>query len=113
MVTDAPPVLQDTPPTASLTPSHWTTRRAMAMWSFCIGLWSTLVFWWYPYSIFVATVGLVLGSLSILMGWKAGRDGENYAIGGVLLCSNTVGLAFIVYRGMQLWFGDLSWPVFP
>jgi hypothetical protein len=103
----------DAVPTTDFTPATWTTRRAMAMWSFCIGLWSTVVFWWYPYSIFVATVGLLLGMLSLVMGWKAGKDGENYALGGVLLCANTLGLAIVVYRGMQLFFGDLSSFVFP
>ena len=107
MVADAPPAAP------TITPSHWTTRRAMAMWSFCIGLWSTMVFWWYPYSVFVATVGLILGSLSIVMGWRAGRNGEHFAIGGVLLCMNTLGLAFMAYRGVQLFYGDLSWPEFP
>jgi hypothetical protein len=98
-------------PMPTLTPATWTTRRAMAMWSLCIGLWSTLTFWWYPYGIMIALVGLVLGSISLLMGWKAGKDGENYAFGGVILCSNTIFMAVIVYRGMQWWFGDLTTPV--
>ena len=101
------------PAAPTVTPSHWTTRRAMAMWSFCIGLWSTLVFWWYPYSIFVATAGLILGSLSLIMGWKAGKDGENLALAGVVLCGNTLAMTFLVYRGMQLFFGDIVSPIYP
>jgi hypothetical protein len=105
--------MTEAPAQPKITPATWTTRRAIATWSFCIGLWSTIVFWWYPYSIFVATVGLTLGLLSLLMGWRAGKDGENLAWGGVLLCANTLFLATVVYRGMQLYFGDLSSPVFP
>jgi len=105
-----------TPTTTDTVPygqSLWTTRRAMATWSFCIGLWSTMVFWWYPYSIFVATMGLLIGSLSLAMGWRAGRDRENLALGGVLLCGNTLFMTVLVYRGMQWFFGDLTNPIYP
>lgn len=105
--------MTEAPATPRITPATWTTRRAIATWSLCIGLWSTAVFWWYPYSIFVATTGLVLGLVSLVMGWRAGKDGENLAIGGVLLCANTIFMATVVYRGMQLYFGDLTAPVFP
>jgi hypothetical protein len=104
---------QTASPPPALTPATWTTRRAIATWSFCIGLWSTAVFWWYPYSVFVATMGLILGMVSLAMGWKAGKDGENLAIGGVLLCGNTLALTVAVYRGMQVFFGDLTVPTFP
>ena len=105
--------MTETPTAPSITPATWTTRRGIATWSFCIGLWSTLVFWWYPYSIFVATVGLVLGLVSLAMGWKAGKDGENLALIGVLLCGNTLALTVLVYRGMQAFFGDLTQIIYP
>ncbi len=105
--------MTDAPPVPALAQSTWTTRRAMATWSFCIGLWSTMVFWWYPYSIFVSSMGLLLGMLSLVMGWKAGREGQNLALGGVILCGNVLAMTFIVYRGMQYWFGDLSYPIYP
>lgn len=104
-----------TPPSLPLAndPVTWTTRRGMATWSFAIGMWSMLVFWWYPYSLFVSGVGLILGVLSLIMGWKGGKDGENLALGGVALCSLTLVSALTLYRGMQLFFGDLSTPIAP
>ena len=64
----------------AVTPVTWTTRRGIATWSFCIGLWTTLVFWWYPYSVFAALTGLILGLLSLAMGWRAGKDGDTLDI---------------------------------
>jgi hypothetical protein len=91
----------------------WTTRRGLATWSFAVGVWSCLVFWWYPYSIFVASFGLVLGLLSLVRGWYGGLDRENLALAGVAMCSVTIGTTLTFYRGMQLFFGDLSTPVAP
>lgn len=105
--------MTETPAPVRITPVTWTTRRAMATWSFAIGLWSTAVFWWYPYSICVASVGLFLGLLSLVMGWRAGKDGENLALGGVALCANTLMLTVLVFRGMQLYFGDIASPIYP
>jgi hypothetical protein len=58
-------------------------------------------------------VGLLLGLLSLAMGWRAGKDGENLALGGVALCANTLTLTVLVFRGMQLFFGDLTSPIYP
>jgi hypothetical protein len=105
--------MTETPPAPEVTPVTWTTRRGIAAWSFCIGLWTTLVFWWYPYSVFAATVGLLLGLLSLVMGWRAGKNGENLALGGVLLCGNVLALTILVYRGAQMFYGDLASFVYP
>lgn len=105
--------MTDTPQMTSITPVTWTTRRGIATFSFAVGLWSSLVFWWYPYSVFIATVGLVLGLVSLAMGWRAGKDGENLAIVGVLLCANTLAVTVVLYRGMQAFFGDLTTLIYP
>ncbi|MGL4424596.1 MAG: hypothetical protein ACRCZF_28340 [Gemmataceae bacterium] len=105
-----------TPTETVIHPPHMvqaTTRRGMAAASFCLGLWSLLVFWWYPYSIFVATAGMILGSIAVVKNWRGGKDGENLAIVGCVLCSITIGTALTVYRVMQVYFGDLSTPIAP
>jgi hypothetical protein len=76
----------------------------MATASFCLGLWGDLVFWWYPFGICIATMGLIFGLISLGLGIRAGRDGENLALGGVLLSLNAIIMALIVYRGMQFFF---------
>jgi hypothetical protein len=79
-----------------------TTRRGLATWSFAIGIWTCLVFWWYPYSFFAACCGLVIG-----------LDRENLALAGVAMCLVAIGTTLTFYRGMQLFFGDLTTPVAP
>ena len=105
--------MTETPSAPTITPVTWTTRRGIAMWSFAVGLWTTVVFWWYPYSIFASTVGLVLGLVSLVMGWRAGKDGEHYAWGGVFLCANVLLMNFLVFRGVQMFYHDLTSPIFP
>jgi hypothetical protein len=89
-----------------------TTRRGIATASFCLGLWSNLVFWWYPYSLFVATIGIILGSIAVVRNWRGGKDGENLALAGVILNSITIGVVLSVYRVLQVYF-EGSYPVVP
>lgn len=91
-----------TPP--GLTPLKSTTRRGLATASFSLGLWGLAVFWWYPFGIFIASVGLFLGVLTLALGIRAGKDGENLAALGVFLASSALGLAFAAYRFMQMAF---------
>jgi hypothetical protein len=90
-----------------------TTRRGLATWSFAIGIWTCLVFWWYPYSFFAACCGLVIGLVSLVKGWRGGLDRENLALAGVAMCLVAIGTTLTFYRGMQLFFGDLTTPVAP
>ena len=46
------------------------------------------------------------------MGWRAGREGENLAIGGVLIGSITIGSAFAAYRVVQFFFEGIT-PTLP
>lgn len=103
-----PPAL---PP--STDPVTWTTRRGIATWSFAVGVWSCLVVWWYPYSLIVATCGLVSGLIALALNWRGGKDGENLALAGVVMCSVSIGAALGLFRVMQLFFGDLSEPTAP
>lgn len=89
--------------TDETSPLH-TTRRGMAAASLCFGFWSGLVFWWYPYSIFIAVVGLTLGVVAKLMGVKVERHGADLAVIGIVLNSMTLGTTFAVYRMLQFYF---------
>ena len=99
MAVDTPPA-----PPPVLTPLTHTTRRGIATASFALGLWGTLVFWWYPFGLAVTGVALVLGLFSLAMGIRAGKDGENLALYGVGLALVGQGLAWASYRFMMLAF---------
>ena len=70
------------------------------------------MFWWYPYAAFISIAGLVLGSIAVVKDWRGGREGENLAIVGCVLCSITLGSTFAVYRLMQVYFEGYT-PTFP
>lgn len=56
-----------------------------------LGFFSMVVFWWYPFSPILATVGLVLGLIGLGRGARGPR-GENFAFGGVCLCATSLGI---------------------
>jgi hypothetical protein len=86
--------------------------RGMATASFCLGCWSDLTFWWYPFGLSVAVVAVVLGLITLALGVRAGREGQNLALGGVLLGANAFFMAATVYRGMQFFFEGIT-PLLP
>ena len=89
-----------------------TTLRGMAAASFCLGCWGSLTFWWYPFGLCIAIIALILGLITLALGVRAGRHGENLALGGVLLSLNAIGMAAVVFRGMQFFFEGSS-PMLP
>ena len=91
---------------------HGTTLRGMATASFCLGCWSDLTIWWYPFGLMVAVVAVVLGLFTLALGIRSGRDGENLALGGVLLGANAFLMAATVFRGVQFFFEGTS-PLLP
>lgn len=99
------------PSPSKLNPVTHTTRRGFATASFCLGLWGTLTFWWYPFGLCVATVGLVFALISIVMGWRGGKDGEHLAWLGLFFGLTGQGLAFASYRFVQIAFegGITGW----
>jgi len=101
------------PPTAvPITPQTWTTRRGIAAASFCLGFWSALTFWMYPFGIMIGCVSVLLALISIVMGWRAGRDGEHLALLGLFFGSSAIGFGFAAYRFVQLAF-EGTLPPFP
>lgn len=101
------------PAPVQITPATWTTRRGLATASFCLGFWGTLTFWWYPFGLMIASVGLFLGVVTTLMGVRAGKDGEHLALLGIGFSFAGINLAIVAYRFMQLAFEEgipFNWP---
>ncbi|HET6575719.1 MAG TPA: hypothetical protein VFG68_19115 [Fimbriiglobus sp.] len=95
------------------TPITHTTRRGFATASFSMGFWGTLIFWWYPLGLAFCTVGLVLGLISLSLGIRAGKDGENIGLLGVAISAIGIGLGLGVYRFVQYAFeGSLTGGLF-
>jgi hypothetical protein len=86
------------------TPITFTTRRAIATSAMTLGIWSVLVFWWYPFGLFMGITATALAMLSIAMGWRAGKEGQHLAWFGLLFGGSGAGMAFTSYRVMQLVF---------
>ncbi len=91
-----------------------TTRRGLATAAFALGLWGTLVFWWYPFGMAITGMALIFGLISLAMGVRGGKDGENLALYGVGLALTGQGLAWTSYRFMMLAFeGQAGWSWLP
>jgi hypothetical protein len=81
-----------------------TTRRAISTASFCLGLWGFFTFWMYPFGFFVANVGVALGVIALVMGYRSGEKGEQLAWWGVFFGASGAGAAMTIYRFYQLAF---------
>ena len=99
-------------PPPKLTPLTHTTQRGFATSSFCLGFWGTLTFWWYPFGLAVAALGLLFALISIVMGWRAGKDGQHLAWLGAFFGATGIGLAIGAYRFVQLAFEGTIPPPF-
>jgi hypothetical protein len=81
-----------TPAPATMTPGGTVTRsdgpiaRGVAGASFGLGFFSTIIFFWTPFSSFLSTVGLTLGIISLCRGTRGPR-GENIALAGTAMCA--------------------------
>ena len=97
----APTAIATAPKT---TPITHTTRRAIGAASMCLGIWSCLVFWWYPFGLMVGATATALAMTAILMGWRAGKEGQHLAWFGLFFGGSGAGMAVASYRFMQLAF---------
>lgn len=93
-----------TTPVASDQHVSATTRRGFATASVCLGAWGTLVFWWYPFGMMIAGVGFTIGVISLLLGIRAGKDGEHLAWLGTALGFIGLNFSVVSYRFVQLAF---------
>ena len=82
------------------------------MSSFCLALWGTLTFWWYPFGILIASLGATFALICIVMGWRGGKDGTHLAWYSILLAGFGISLAVFSYRFVQFAFDGIL-PPFP
>ncbi len=87
-----------------LTPKTHTTRRGMAAASLCLGLWGALTFWLYPFGLLISLIAVTLGVIAVLLGIRAGNEGQHLAWVGIVFGSVGAGAAVTIYRFYQLAF---------
>ena len=91
------------PPAAPGTrsPNDSYVARGMAAASVGLGFFSAVIFFWTPFSSLLASVGFVLGLISVLRGVKGGLRGENYAMVGTLLCAASLSITVTLNQGLR------------
>jgi hypothetical protein len=98
-------------PPQKVTPLTHTTKRGFATASFVLGLWGSLTFWWYPFGMMVAGLATLFSLICIVMGWRAGKEGQHLAWLGLLFGMNGVGAAITCYRVVQLVYEETPPPI--
>lgn len=82
------------PTTAPAGNGYSAPTNGIAVASVSLGFFSNVVFWWFPFSLLLACVGLTLGLISLAIGLKGGRRGENLALAGTGLCAVSLTVSF-------------------
>lgn len=83
-----------TPPdTGKRSPNDSHVARGMVAASIGLGFFSSVIFFWTPFTSLLASVGLILGLISLARGVKGGLRGENYAMVGTLLCAASLSVS--------------------
>ena len=90
------------PPTrAAAAPGFSATVRGIAVASVSLGFFSMIVFWWKPFGGLLASVGFILGLVSLAIGNKGGLRGENYALLGTLMCGFNLSVIAAIYFALN------------
>jgi hypothetical protein len=101
--------MEHAPPTVAGT-GYSATVRGIAIASVALGFFAMIVFWWKPFGGMLATVGLTLGVVSLLIGNKGGLRGENMALIGTLICAFDLSVIIAVYFALNfVQWGFLPW----
>lgn len=87
--------------TAGRTANDSVVLRGLAGASVGLGFFSLCVFWWTPFAGSLATVGLTLGLICLIIGVKGGLRGENYAGVGVALCAISLSVALTLNQFLR------------
>ncbi len=87
-----------------LTPKTHTTRRGLATASLCLGMWGALTFPLYPFGMLISMIGVTIGVVAVLLGVRAGNEGQHLAWVGIAFGSVGVGVSLTIYRFYQLAF---------
>ncbi len=106
MATEAPAA----PPAE--TPVIYTTRRGIATASFCLGLWGSLTFWWFPFGMWLGLIALALGTFANWRGWRAESNGDSLACAGQILGALAATASYTCCRIFQYYFEGYT-PVWP
>lgn len=84
-------------------PNESPSQRGTAVASVGLGYFSLCVFWWFPFSAVLASVGLTLGVRNLLRGVRGSRRGEdNLALVGTALCAISVGVAVTLNVALRM-----------
>lgn len=103
-----PPNTVSTPaPTGTANDSY--VARGMAAASVGLGFFSSVIFFWTPFTSLLASVGLLLGLISLARGVKGGLRGENYAMVGTILCATSLSISVTLNQGLRY----LQWDALP
>ena len=96
-----PPAAPAQVATGVRSPNDSYVARGIATASVGMGFFSACVFWWTPFGGILASVGLLLGLISLFRGVKGGLRGENYAMVGTLLCATSLGITLTLNQGLR------------
>ena len=103
------------PPTSSppapgiRSPNDSYIARGMAAASVGLGVFSSIIFFWTPFTSLLSSVGLVLGLISVFRGVKGGLRGENYAMVGTLMCAASLSITVTLNQVLRY----VQWDWFP
>lgn len=76
-------------------------NRGLAVASISLGYFSTIVFFWHPFSTVLASVGFILAIISLLRGVKGGLRGENLALVGLGICAFNLSIVLTLNQGLR------------
>src|SRR5262245_10492457 len=109
LIVDQPAPTSTLPATGKPSPNDSYVARGLAAASVGLGFFSAVIFFWTPFSSLLASVGLMLGLISVARGVKGGLRGENYAMVGTLLCATSLSITLTLNLGLRY----LQWDTLP
>ena len=99
--TEAPP-----PATAN---RYTAPTNGLPVASVGMGFFSLIVFFWHPFSTVLASVGLLLGVISLAAGIRGGLRNENLALIGTLICGTSLGIVLTLNQFLRY----VQWDTMP
>lgn len=79
--------------------------RGASVASISLGFFSMVVFWWYPFGLFLASAGFVIGLFCLICKTR-GLYGENLALIGTTLCAIVVSVILTLTFGIRFMMWD-------
>jgi hypothetical protein len=97
------------PPADTARPRFAASTRGIAVASVALGYFSLIVFFWKPFGMLLAAIGLLLGLVSLAIGNRGGLRGENLALAGVGICAFSLSVIVAINFGL----GYVMWGYAP